>query len=185
MRYPIKTLFLYRAVEPLDVGLVVLLAHTAMPVTNLFFEQSVREAGGELTAVVCLNHREYERRSFLRASRERSASMRTNAFHDFCICPPRIQINDGIHIYSRGIRGDDMDGIELKEGSTEGRFWSWGEIVWPLPRTALLSEMTPIKRPLHGRERDVDSVLVKCMVHMFSASPPSDPLLDDRDHDCP
>ena len=83
----IETFLLDRSVESLDVSLIVFLPYTAVPVMDIFFKESVREASGELTPMICLDHGEDERCFLLCSPREPRASVCTDSLHHLGICP--------------------------------------------------------------------------------------------------
>ena len=73
-----------------------------------------------------------------------------------------------------------MDGIQLKQCATKYRFWPLCIVMRPLPRTSFLPEMAPIECALHGRERDLNSLLLERIIHMLGTASSSDTLTDDR-----
>ncbi len=96
----VETLFLYGAIEPLDMRLVVFLPDAAVPMQYSFLQKPVCEAGRELAPVVCLDHQKMKRRDSLCAVHESGTLVHSKVLNYLRICPSRVQIDDGVYVYS-------------------------------------------------------------------------------------
>ncbi len=144
----VQTLLLYGPVESFDMSLVVLLANSGVAMLDTSHFQSMREAGGELTAVIRLNHFEFERGFLLCATDKPGALFGTNLFNNLGIGPPAEEVDEGVHIDASSIWSDDVDGINLQKSPTIRCQWAFRMVMGSLPWTAFLSEVAAVERSL-------------------------------------
>jgi hypothetical protein len=93
-----QALVLQCSVEALHVRIVVALTDAGMSMVEIFAQEDVREAGGELGAVVGLDHFKREWGFLLSSGDERSTLVCAQFLGHFRIRPPRVQINERVHV---------------------------------------------------------------------------------------
>ena len=87
-----------RAIESFDMRIVVALSDAGVPVCHIAAQQDVREARREFGTVIGLDHFKQERGVSLGSSNERGTLVRTQLERNFCMRPPGIQVDEGVHV---------------------------------------------------------------------------------------
>ena len=180
-RERVETLLPQGSIEPLDVGVVVRAADSAVPVTHADLFAEVR---GELGAVVGLDAAEEKRCGHLRALHEEEARSCVRFPRAPRIRPSRADIDEGVHVQLGLAVQGEVYRIDLNQSAGMVSKGPWQRSVPAFPRTSFANEALPIKGSLDRRERYRHAFFRECFVHDLRRAAQLKTLVDDLPHGC-
>src|SRR4051812_31494906 len=120
-----------------------------MTVSDVYCFQTVCEPGGKFWSMIRLDHFKYKRRYFSCVHNKIHTLLSRDSLCYFCICPPRIQIDERVDVHLLSAWKKYVNGINLYQCSCIQSSGSRGGIMWSLPWRSLFEQSKSAKCSLN------------------------------------
>jgi hypothetical protein len=174
-----ESFFLDRAIEPLQMSVVIGSAHTTVTMHSCMLPEELREFG----TVIALQHLECEGRGSSGILQE---CQRASCIDPGCHLrkrPPGMHIEKGVDVEALSGDREDVNGVHLHQIAGGSHIRPVRTAACLLPRTATLQKPVTLERSLHGTQADIDAVFLEEVVNHLAAAAMLLPTSENRRHD--